>query len=317
MLASALILLPALLLGWTLGGNDAANVFGPAVTTGRVRFRTIALIAALFVVLGATLQGGAGVTTYRSLAMVTPWTAAALSLASALAVSGFLYRGFPISVTQTVAGALVGVTLVQNGWSGVDGATLLRLLIAWTLAPLGAAVAAYALYRAARRYLQPRLLDLRSYDQLIAGGFVVFGAYGAYALGANNAANVIGAYVDAGVVGPQLGALLGGVGIAVGMLTGSHRVIDTVGRRITRLTSFGGLMVLIAQALVLHVYSMIGVPISASQAVVGGIVGVGAVKGAMTVNRPLVTKLALSWFGGPFLGAALAALGALAVWLWA
>lgn len=313
MLSSVLILLPGLLLGWTLGGNDAANVFGPAVTTGRVKFRTIALIAATFVVLGAGLQGSHGVATYQTLAAVTPWTAAALSLAAALAVSGFLWRGFPISVTQTVAGALVGVTLMRHGLDGVDGATLIRLLVAWTLAPPGAALLAYGLYRIARRHLQPRLLDLRSYDRLIAGGFVLFGAYAAYALGANNAANVTGAYVDAGVIGARWGALLGGLGIALGMLTGSRRVIDTVGRRITQLTSFGGLMVLIAQALVLHVYSMIGVPISASQAIVGGVVGVGAVKGAQTINRALVTKLALSWFGGPLIGAALAALSTLIV----
>ncbi|MFB6286974.1 MAG: anion permease [Candidatus Bipolaricaulia bacterium] len=308
MLSAVLLLLPGLLLGWTLGGNDAANVFGPAVATGRVRFRTIALVAALFVVLGAGLQGGGGVATYESLAIVTPWTAAALSLASALAVSIFLWRGFPISVTQTVAGALIGVSLVRHGLGGVDSGTLVRLLIAWTLVPPGAALLAYALYRLARRYLQPRLLDLRSYDQLIAGGFIVFGAYGAYALGANNAANVAGAYVDAGVVGPELGALLGGVGIAIGMFTGSHRVIDTVGRRITQLTSFAGLMVLIAEALMLHLYSIIGVPISASQTIVGGVIGVGAVKGAQTINQRLVTKLALSWFGGPLIGAALAAL---------
>lgn len=307
------LLLPGLLLGWTLGGNDAANVFGPAVTTGRVRFRTIALVAALFVVLGAGLQGGAGVATYGSLAIVTPWTAAALSLAAALAVSGFLWRGFPISVTQTVAGALIGVTLVRHGLGGVDSATLIRLLVAWTLAPPGAALFAYGLYRLARRYLQPRLSDLRSYDRLIAGGFIVFGAYGAYALGANNAANVTGAYVDAGVVGPQIGALLGGVGIAIGMVTGSRRVIDTVGRRITQLTSFSGLMVLIAEALVLHAYSVIGVPISASQAIVGGVVGIGAVKGAQAINRRLVMKLALSWFGGPLIGAVLAALLAVAI----
>lgn len=308
MLSSVLFLLPGLLLGWTLGGNDGANVFGPAVTTGRVRFRTIALIAALFVTLGAVLQGGGGVETYRSLAAVTPWTAATLSLASALAVSGFLWRGFPISVTQTVAGALVGVTLVRSGLGGVDGETLLRLLIAWTVAPLGAAALAFGLYRVAQRYLEPRLAGLRSYDRLLASGFVLFGAYGAYALGANNAANVTGAYVDAGVVGPQLGALLGGVGIALGMLTGSRRVVDTVGRRITQLTSFGGLIVLVVEALVLHGYSMIGVPISASQAVVGGVIGVGLVKGARTINRPLIGKLALSWFGGPLIGAALAAL---------
>ena len=50
-----------LFLGWSLGANDAANIFGTAVGTRMVRFATAALIASVFVILGAVISGaGAG-----------------------------------------------------------------------------------------------------------------------------------------------------------------------------------------------------------------------------------------------------------------
>ena len=48
-----------LFLGWSLGANDAANVFGTAVGTKMLRFKTAALICSIFLVLGAVI-GGAG-----------------------------------------------------------------------------------------------------------------------------------------------------------------------------------------------------------------------------------------------------------------
>ena len=44
-----------LFLGWSLGANDAANVFGTAVGSRMVRFTTAALICGIFVILGACL----------------------------------------------------------------------------------------------------------------------------------------------------------------------------------------------------------------------------------------------------------------------
>ena len=47
-----------LFLGWSLGANDAANIFGTAVGTKMVRFRTAAIIASVFVIIGAVFAGG-------------------------------------------------------------------------------------------------------------------------------------------------------------------------------------------------------------------------------------------------------------------
>ena len=52
-----IFLLGGLFLGWSLGANDAANVFGTAVGTRMVSFKTAAIVCSLFVVLGAVISG--------------------------------------------------------------------------------------------------------------------------------------------------------------------------------------------------------------------------------------------------------------------
>ena len=49
--------LGGLFLGWSLGANDAANVFGTAVGTRMVRFKTAAIVCSLFIILGAVISG--------------------------------------------------------------------------------------------------------------------------------------------------------------------------------------------------------------------------------------------------------------------
>lgn len=67
-----------LFLGWSLGANDAANIFGTAVGTKMVRFRTAAVIASVFVMLGAVFSGGGASTTLVELGAVN-------------AIAGFVY----------------------------------------------------------------------------------------------------------------------------------------------------------------------------------------------------------------------------------
>lgn len=307
MLEFLLFFLPALYLGWTLGGNDAANVFGPAVTTGAVRFLMAALLAGLFVLAGALLQSQNVMGTYGALASQTPVTAALLSLGAAVSVTAFLVLGLPTSVTQTVVGALVGLTVAQGGLAAVEWPLLARLLVAWTLAPVGAGLLAYVLYRLSTRWLESYLRGLDTYDRIMALGFLVMSAYGAYSLGANNVANITGVYVEAGMLTPLTGALLGAAGIALGMLTGSRRVIRTVGFELTSLTSFSGLVILTTEGLVLHLYAMAGVPVSASQAVIGGIIGVGlAHSGRMNWSK--LARIGVAWVSAPIAAGILAAL---------
>ena len=53
-------ILSGIFLGWSLGSNDSANVFGTAVATKMVRYSTAVVLCAVFIVLGAWMEGEAG-----------------------------------------------------------------------------------------------------------------------------------------------------------------------------------------------------------------------------------------------------------------
>ncbi|HUT66337.1 MAG TPA: inorganic phosphate transporter [Spirochaetota bacterium] len=59
-------LLAGVYLGWGLGANDAANVFSTGVATGVVRYRTAIFLTAVFVMIGAYVEGARGIATYES-----------------------------------------------------------------------------------------------------------------------------------------------------------------------------------------------------------------------------------------------------------
>ncbi|MGB6928739.1 MAG: inorganic phosphate transporter, partial [Syntrophobacteria bacterium] len=60
-------LLGGIFLGWSLGANSAANVFGTAVTSRMVKFWTAAILASSFVLAGALLGGQSGIETLKGL----------------------------------------------------------------------------------------------------------------------------------------------------------------------------------------------------------------------------------------------------------
>ena len=59
-----------LFLGWSLGANDGSNVFGTAVGTRMVKFRTAAVISSVFVIIGAVFAGGGAAETLNELGSV-------------------------------------------------------------------------------------------------------------------------------------------------------------------------------------------------------------------------------------------------------
>jgi PiT family inorganic phosphate transporter len=54
-----------------------------------------------------------------------------------------------------------------------------------------------------------------------------------------------------------------------------------------------------------HIYALIGVPVSTSQAIVGAVLGVGILKGARTIDRKTLSRILFGWTGTPVISAAL------------
>jgi PiT family inorganic phosphate transporter len=130
--------------------------------------------------------------------------------------------------------------------------------------------------------------------------------YLALAQGANDVANAIGPLaviyfiVKTGGVGAQVPVpafllLFGGIGIAIGIAMAGHRVIDTLGKKITALSNTRGFSVEFAAATTVLVASKMGLPVSTTHAAVGGVLGVGFARGVEAVNFSIVYKIMLYW----------------------
>ncbi|MEW6743579.1 MAG: inorganic phosphate transporter, partial [Planctomycetota bacterium] len=190
-------LLGSLFLGWSLGTNHAANVFGTAVTSRMVRYSTAVALASVFVVLGAALEGHAGIATVSRLSTHDAATATIIVVATGLAMALMTWLRIPSSTSQALVGALIGVGIAT---SSLHPEELPKVVICWLATPLGALLAAAVFYRLAGWALNAWDPSLYAHDVLMRAGLIVVGCYGAYALGANNVANVTGVYVSAGLL---------------------------------------------------------------------------------------------------------------------
>ena len=136
---------------------------------------------------------------------------------------------------------------------------------------------------------------------------LISAAYVSYSLGANDVGNAIGPLLNRFPdKGPQLAAL-GGIAMAAGALTFGHRVTDTVGKSITPLDYGGALSAQFAAAFGVHLFSMAGIPVSTSQAVVGGVIGGGLTKGMKAVSTRKISTIFLGWIITPTCAAVFAA----------
>lgn len=326
-LKTMIYLSAALFMGWSLGANDAANIFGTAVATRMVRFRTAAIIMGIMIALGAVVSGAGPVETLGSLAEVVALEEAfVISLAAALTMLLMTKRGMPVSSSQAIVGAILGWNLQKGSIIQVD--LLYKIAGTWVFAPvLGAlfAMCFYGAYRSVRRYKRVHILKE---DRFLRRGLLVAGAFGSYSLGANNMANVIGVYSNSVhleditmmgwrvLTGQQLLFLLGAIAVAVGVFTYSRRVMETVGSEILRLTPAAALVVVMASATVLFIFASQGlknalimaglppiplVPVSQSQTVVGAIVGIGLAKGGRIQNVRKLATIAAAWVITPLL----------------
>ncbi len=285
-------LLGGIFLGWSLGANDAANVFGSAVSSKMVKFRTAAILAASFVLIGALMEGQAGIETLQGLTRFTYQQAVIASIAAAFTVTIMTLIGLPVSTSQAVVGAILGVGILNRQ---LNIAGLGIVVICWVGTPVGGIIIGIIVYKLLAAIAKRMNLNLFQADLMLRLCLIAAGSYGAYALGANNVANVTAVFVGAGMLDVFSAALIGGVSIGLGILTFSRRVMETVGKKLVKLDPFSALVVILAEAITVHIYALVGVPVSTSQAVIGAVLGVGIIKGVNTIQRRTLVNIFLAW----------------------
>jgi PiT family inorganic phosphate transporter len=293
-------IIPGALLGWGLGANDTSNIFGTAVSNNIIKFTHAAIITSVFVLIGSYLEGPKTFDTIGNLfGQLTKNDIFAIALGAALAVAFFTYLSLPISTSQAVVGSILGVGFI-NGQQ-LDPYRLIKIVLCWITTPIGAFIIAFILYTLLEWVFTKIKYGITFYNNFIKIGIIISGIFGAYALGANNVGNITGIYavqMDMGL-SPKLWALIGGVSITIGVITYSKKVMVTVGKKITQMVPLMTLVAVMAESITMIIYTQIGVPVSTSQAIVGAVAGVGAVKGFSNVNFKSLGRIGIGWIMTP------------------
>ena len=319
-----LFLSSGLFLGWALGANDAANVFGTAVGTQMVSWRNAAIICSIFVILGAVISGAGTSQTLGKLGAITALPGAFMTALSAgFSVFVMTKSGLPVSTSQAIVGAIIGWNFFSN--QATDTSTLAKILSTWIICPLLAAFIAIMILKISKYFGRKINLSLIRLDAYKRIALIFAGALGAYSLGANNIANVIGVFIPVqplaelkigsfGFSSTQQLFLLGGLAIALGVCTYSKKVMLTVGSDLGQLSSTSALVAVISHSIVLFLFASQGleallsryglptiplVPVSSSQAVVGAIFGISILQGITAVKWNVLGKIIAGWIVTP------------------
>lgn len=289
-----------------------------------VSFKRAAWVASIFVAIGAVLQGRGAAYTLSSLGSIDALGGAfTVSLAAGLTVFIMTRASLPVSTSQAVVGAIIGWSIFTG--SPTDMKVLGKIVSTWISGPVLGMIFSALLFLLMRRFLFKFRIHAIKLDSIIRTGLIVVGAFGAYSLGANNIANVMGVFVPSApdiqmhfgifvLDTAQVLFLAGGIAIAIGIFTYSYKVMQTVGKGILSLNPEAAMVVVLAQALVLFLFSSsafsnllisVGlpplplVPVSSTQVVVGAVMGIGLIKGMQEIRLKTLGGIAIGWITTP------------------
>ena len=133
-------------MSWGIGANDVANALGTSVGSGALTVKTAIIIAAIFEFAGAALAGGSVTRTIRK-GIIDPsqiadrpellifgMLAALLAAACWLALASF--KGWPVSTTHTIVGAIVGFAVAGIGFDAVSWGKVGQIVASWVVSPV-------------------------------------------------------------------------------------------------------------------------------------------------------------------------------------
>jgi PiT family inorganic phosphate transporter len=148
---------------WGIGANDVANALGTSVGSGAITVRTAIIVAAIFEFAGAALAGGNVTKTIRK-GIIDPsaiadrpellvfgMLAALLAAACWLAIASF--RGWPVSTTHSIVGAIVGFAVAGIGIEAVNWGKIGQIAASWVVSPVVGGGVAFLLMLSVRKLI--------------------------------------------------------------------------------------------------------------------------------------------------------------------
>ena len=310
------IVILAFLIGLSTGANDAANAIGLLVGSDTMRFRKAAILVSIFVISGAILQGHGVIKTVGKgiIPSITDNSNSnnvlilAALLSTLLLVGIMTVMAFPISTTHAIIGSIVGAGIAAGLFHEINFLTVYEIVTSWVLTPAATIILAIIIYALIIAPLSAKMsiIQFNRIFQII----LLFGTFSlAYSVGANNIGSVAGPLIIANILNDTtILAVLFGISMGLGTVFFSRRVVFTVGNRITSMCPVLAFTSQFSAGLVIYIFTLLGIPVSSTQAVIGGIFGIGVLKGTRSVDKKTIEYIFLGWILTPVISAILSIL---------
>lgn len=225
---------------------------------------------------------------------------AVIALAFALTTTYNRIR-VPTSTIQLLVFSLVGVAIGSG--VGVLWRTVLVLVLVWLLAPLVAVLLGFSFTKvidlvtlARAEEAHPRRVGTH---RAIALCLVAVGGVASFTMGANDVSNASGSLVATRVADPLVAGAIGGLGLAVGVLTWGGPLLKRVAFDIVKVDQSMALAAQLVQALVVLTAVAFGLFTSMNQALVGAMAGAGLARGQGRIDQAVLKGIVKGWAVGP------------------
>ncbi|MGE4533312.1 inorganic phosphate transporter [Halomonas sp.] len=150
-------------MAWGVGANDVANAMGTSVGSRAITIKQAILIAVIFEFLGAWLAGGEVTNTIRKgiidpeLLQGDPQLLVYGMLAALLAAATWLLiasmKGWPVSTTHSIVGAIVGFSVAGLGAASVDWGSVMTIAASWVVSPVLSGTIAFTLFKSVQHLI--------------------------------------------------------------------------------------------------------------------------------------------------------------------
>ncbi|MEX1178316.1 MAG: inorganic phosphate transporter [Nitriliruptor sp.] len=282
------------------GVNDGGALVSVGLDVRRLTPLTSLVVLAVAVAAAPVLIGTAVATTLTDRLVTLDGADGAIAMVVAVSVAtvvtwALAARGLPTSLTLAVVGAIAGAGV--GAQLPVSWATVGVVLLLGILAPLAGLALAWVLMRIAAALPSQGSIDRRTQRWHI-------GAFGLQCLayGANDGQKMLAVVaVAAGTAGrgevpaaPWHLALIA-IAFLIGATIGLRRVAGTLGGGVVAVQPHEAVVSELAAATVVLGTGAIGSPVSMTQAVAGGLVGVGGTRGWTRVRWTQVVRLGGAW----------------------
>ncbi|HLO13945.1 MAG TPA: inorganic phosphate transporter [Anaerolineales bacterium] len=298
------VILFALIFDFLNGIHDSSNIVATMISSHALSPRAALSMTALAEFSGPFIFGVAVANTIGNEVVVAD--AISIQVLLAALISAIIwnlltwYLGFPSSSSHAMIGGFLGAVVMGASWRAIKLSGLWKILIALFASPIIGFIFGFIILRIIFLLAwdaTPRINSLFRRSQIVTALALALshGANDAQkTMGLITLALVIGGYLKGFAVPAWVILLCAGM-IALGTSVGGWKLIRTLGGKFYKIRPVDGLAAQLTSAVVILGASLVGGPVSTTQVVSSGIMGVGAAERMNKVRWGVAQEIATAW----------------------